>query len=195
MFGRSEERRNPVRVALAQIDTTAGDVPGNRARIRAAWETAKNQRADLVVFPELAVVGYPPRDLLLREGVVRATLEATDALARETAAGPPLVVGTLARNPEPVGPALWNAAALLSGGRVAALYAKRLLPTYDVFDERRYFAPGSAAVAATVAGRRVGLLVCEDLWTADRVGGRRLYDADPPGDLKRLGVDLLVGIS
>lgn len=184
-----------MRVTLAQIDTTAGDVTGNRARILAAWASAKAAGADLVVLPELAVVGYPPRDLLLREGVVRATLEATASLARETATGPALVVGTLGKNPEPVGPPLTNAAALLRGGRVEALYAKRLLPTYDVFDERRYFAPGRAAVRVEVAGRRVGLLVCEDLWAADTVNGRRLYDADPPGDLARLGVDLLVGIS
>jgi NAD+ synthase/NAD+ synthase (glutamine-hydrolysing) len=184
-----------MRVALAQIDTTAGDVPGNRARILAAWETARSEGADLVVLPELAVVGYPPRDLLLREGVVRATLEATQRLAQETAAGPALIVGTLGRNPAPLGPALVNAAALLRGGRVETLYAKRLLPTYDVFDERRYFAPGHAAVRVEVEGRRVGLLVCEDLWTADLVGGRRLYGADPPGDLDALGVDLLVAIS
>jgi NAD+ synthetase len=185
----------PVRIGLAQIDTTAGDIAGNRRRILAAWERARAGGAELVVCPELCVVGYPPRDLLLREGVVRAALEATEALARDTAAGPPLVVGTLARNARPVGPALHNAAALLRGGRVEALYAKRLLPTYDVFDERRYFAPGDRAVRVEVGGRRVGLLVCEDLWSADTVGGRRLYDADPPGDLARLGVDLLVGLS
>jgi NAD+ synthase/NAD+ synthase (glutamine-hydrolysing) len=184
-----------VRVALAQIDTTAGDVGGNRDRILEAWGEARRAGASLVVLPELAVVGYPPRDLLLREGVVRATLEATEELARRTADGPPLVVGTLARNPAPVGPALLNAAVLLRGGRIEACYAKRLLPTYDVFDEGRYFAPGEGAVRVEIDGRRVGLLVCEDLWSGDRPQGRRLYDADPPGDLARLGVDLLVAIS
>lgn len=184
-----------MRIALAQIDTTAGDVPGNVRRIRSAWERARAQGADLVVLPELAVVGYPPRDLLLREGVVRAALEATAALAHDTAGGPPLIVGTLGRNPGPTGPALINAAAFLRGGQVEAVYAKRLLPTYDVFDERRYFAPGTVPVRVTLDGRRLGLLVCEDLWSADTVNGRQLYDADPPGDLARLGVDLLVGIS
>jgi NAD+ synthase (glutamine-hydrolysing) len=184
-----------VRVALAQIDTTAGDVPGNRARLAAAWEAGRAAGADLVVAPELAVLGYPPRDLVLREGVVRATLEATEALARRTADGPPMVVGTLARNSEPIGPGLHNAAVLLRGGRIEATYAKRLLPTYDVFDERRYFAPGREAVVVPVAGRRVGLVVCEDLWSADRPQGRRLYDADPPADARRAGADLLVAIS
>jgi NAD+ synthase/NAD+ synthase (glutamine-hydrolysing) len=184
-----------VRVALAQLDTTAGDVRGNLERIAAAWSRAKAQGADLVVVPELALLGYPPRDLLLREGVVRAALEATEELARRAAAGPPLVVGALARNPEATGPALVNAAAFLRGGRVEALYAKRLLPTYDVFDERRYFAPGRSPVVVPLGGRRVGLLVCEDLWSADRPHGRRLYDADPPGDARRAGADLLVAIS
>jgi NAD+ synthetase len=184
-----------VRIALAQIDTTAGDVAGNSARIRAEWRRAAADGADLLVVPELAVVGYPPRDLLAREGVVRATVEATAALAAEFAGGPAAIVGTVARNPAPTGPGLWNAAAFLRGGRVEAAYAKRLLPTYDVFDERRYFAPGDRPVVVEVAGKRIGLLVCEDLWAADVVGGRRLYDADPPGDLRRAGIDLVVAIS
>ena len=184
-----------MRVALAQIDTTAGDVAGNLRRILDAWSRARAAGADMVVLPELALVGYPPRDLLLREGVVRATLEATHELARAAGSGPALVVGTLARNPAPVGPALVNAAAFLRGGRLEALYAKRLLPTYDVFDERRYFAPGTQAVVVNHAGRRLGLLVCEDLWSADRVAGRRLYEADPPADTQRLGADLLVSLS
>ncbi len=185
----------PLRLALAQIDTTAGDVTGNLRRIRAAVAEARAAGADLVVLPELAVVGYPPRDLLLREGLVRAALAATQALAADTREGPAVIVGTVGLNPQPVGPALVNAAVFLRGGRVEASYAKRLLPTYDVFDERRYFAPGGRAVRVEHAGRRLGLLVCEDLWSADRVGGRRLYDADPVADLVGLGVDALVGLS
>lgn len=184
-----------MRIALAQIDTTAGDVRGNVARIEAAWQQARVQGADLVVLPELAVLGYPPRDLLLREGVVRAALEAHEALARRLAAGPPLLVGSVARNPRPTGPGLVNAALLLRGGRVEATYAKRLLPTYDVFDERRYFAPGEAPVVVEVQGRRLGLLVCEDLWGADRPHGRRLYDCDPPAEACRAGAELLVALS
>ena len=94
-----------------------------------------------------------------------------------------------------MGRPLLNAAVLLDGGRVAATYAKRLLPTYDVFDEHRYFEPGTGPVVVEVAGRRLGLLVCEDLWVQDLVRGRRLYDADPPGDLADLGVDLAVAIA
>jgi NAD+ synthase (glutamine-hydrolysing) len=184
-----------VRVALAQINTTAGDVRGNAGRIRGAWERAAREAADLVVLPELAVVGYPPRDLLLREGVIRAAEDATAELARACADGPAMVLGTVARNPGGVGPGIVNAAAFLRAGRVEAVYAKQLLPTYDVFDERRYFAPGEESVVVEIGGLRVGLLVCEDLWVRDLVGGRHLYDADPPAALKAAGIDLAVGIS
>ena len=184
-----------MKIALAQLDTTAGDVEGNVRRIRDAWTRARRDRADLLVVPELAVVGYPPRDLLLREGVVRAAEHATAELAQEFADGPPAVLGTIVRNPAPTGRGLWNAAAFCRGGRIEAVYAKRLLPTYDVFDEARYFQPGDRPVVVEVAGARLGLSVCEDLWVADRVGGRRLYDADPAGDLARAGAQAIVNVA
>jgi NAD+ synthetase len=184
-----------LRIALAQIDTTAGDAPGNSAKIRAQWQRARDEGADLVVLPEMAVVGYPPRDLLLRPGVVRAAQAATEALAREFADGPAAVVGTVLPNPRPFGRPLLNTAAFLRRGKVEATYAKRLLPTYDVFDEHRYFEPGAGPVVVEVAGLRVGLLICEDLWVSDLVQGRRVYEGDPPGDLAAAGVDLVVGIA
>ncbi len=184
-----------MRIALAQINTTAGDIPGNADRIRAAWSWAREETADLLVVPELAILGYPPRDLLLRESVIAAAERTLRDLARDHRAAPPAVIGTVARNPRSAGPGIVNAAAFLRAGRVETVYAKRLLPTYDVFDERRYFAPGEASCIVEVAGRRVGLLVCEDLWVRDEVRGRRLYDADPPGDLAAEGIDLAVCIS
>jgi len=184
-----------VRIALAQIDTTAGDVPGNVERIRAAWRRAHEEGADLFVAPELAVIGYPPRDLLLRPSVVRAAERATRALAASFRGGPPAVVGTVLPNERDVGRPLVNAAVLLRDGRVEAAYAKRLLPTYDVFDEHRYFEPGEGPVVVEVAGKRVGLLICEDLWVSDLVRGRHLYAADPPADLAAAGVDVVVAIA
>lgn len=184
-----------MRIALAQIDTTAGDVPGNVERIRIAWMRARDADADLLVVPELAVVGYPPRDLLLRPSIVQAAQRATEALAREMADGPAAVVGTVVPNEHPVGRPLHNAAVLLQGGRVEATYAKRLLPTYDVFDEHRYFEPGDGPVVVQVCGQRIGLLICEDLWVSDLVRGRKLYEADPPADLAREGLDLAVAIA
>ncbi len=184
-----------MRIALAQIDTTAGDVAGNEALIQAAWERARAERADLLVVPELALVGYPPRDLLLRDSLVDAAEAALARLALAFADGPAAVVGTARVNPRTVGRPLLNAAVLLQGGEIAATYAKRLLPTYDVFDEHRYFQPGGGPVVVEVAGRRLGLLVCEDLWVKDLVRGRHLYDADPPADLAGLGIDIAVAIA
>lgn len=185
-----------MRVAIAQLNTIPGDVSGNAALIADAWSRAADEHADLLVVPELAIVGYPPRDLLLRRGVVRAAEAAVRHLAEQFADGPAAVVGTVVPNPNPVGRGLWNAAVFLRGGQVETTYAKRLLPTYDVFDELRYFAPGDETTVVDMGpGRRIGLLVCEDLWREDLVRGRRLYSADPPGDLAAAGVDLVVGIS
>ncbi len=184
-----------MRIALAQLNTTAGDVPGNVALIRGAWQKARQAGADLLVVPELAVLGYPPRDLLLRTGVLRAVQEATAALAAEFVHGPAVMLGTLARNPAPTGKPILNSAAFLANGAVQALYAKRLLPTYDVFDEQRYFAAGCGPLVVECAGRKVGVLICEDLWRADLVQGRQLYDADPPADTVAAGADVLVSLN
>ncbi|HVG93183.1 MAG TPA: NAD+ synthase [Planctomycetota bacterium] len=184
-----------MRVAVAQIDTTAGDIAGNARRIGRAWTRAREAGADLLVVPELAVVGYPPRDLLLRDGVVRAAEEAVARLVAEHAAGPAALLGTVVRNAAPAGRALHNAAVLARGGRIETVYRKRLLPTYDVFDETRYFAPGGGPAVVEVAGLSIGLAICEDLWVNDPVGGRRLYDADPPMDLVRAGAEVVVCLS
>ena len=184
-----------MRIALAQLDTTAGDIAGNRAAIAAAWDEAASSGADLLVVPELAIVGYPPRDLLLRDSVIRAAEQALEDLAVAFAHGPAAVLGTVARNPGPTGPGIINAAAFVRGGQVERIYAKRLLPTYDVFDERRYFAAGDEPCVVEHEGLRIGLLVCEDLWVRDLVRGRQLYEADPPADLAAAGVDLVVSIS
>ena len=184
-----------MRIALAQINTTAGDVAGNTARLRAAAERAAAAGAQLLVAPELAIAGYPPRDLLLRPGFVAAVEAATQSLADALPEGLAAIVGTVWRDTRPEGPPIVNAAAFLQDSAVRALYAKRLLPTYDVFDERRYFAPGDAPCAVEVGGQRVGLLICEDLWGRDPVYGRTRYHVDPPAEVKALGVDLVVGIS
>ena len=184
-----------MRIAIAQINTTAGDIPGNTQRLRDAWRWAAAQGADLFVAPELAVVGYPPRDLLLRGSVRRASEAATRALAQEFPDGPDAVFGAVWTSPHPVGPGIVNAAVHCSGGAVATVYAKRLLPTYDVFDERRYFAAGEAPCVVEVAGHRVGLLVCEDLWVRDPVYGRLRYRDDPVADLSEANPDVVVAIS
>jgi NAD+ synthase (glutamine-hydrolysing) len=179
-----------VKVALCQIDTRVGDLPGNAARVLAAHRAAASAGADLSIFPELVVTGYPPRDLLLDDAFVDAAIAATERIASEAADLPPLVVGSIARAPSrtPLHPGLVNVAAVLEGGRVRETIAKRLLPVYDVFLEPRWFVPGPPSVSVEVAGAKVGLLVCEDLWDEG-------YPESPGDDLVAAGAETLVCIA
>jgi len=186
--------RPSIRVALAQLNPTVGDVAGNRDLIAAAYERAVEAGADLVVTPELSLVGYPPRDLLHRGALLDACEDALSELAALTADAPALLVGTPVRHEGPGRP-LRNVAAVCADGAVAARGAKRLLPTYDVFDEDRYFEPGEGPTTVEVAGATVGLSVCEDAWNETEIEGVGRYDADPLGDLASAGADLLVNVS
>jgi NAD+ synthase (glutamine-hydrolysing) len=149
-----------VRIALAQVDTTVGDLVGNVELLTAWASRATEADADVVVFPELAITGYPPEDLVLRPSFVDDNLVALDALAEDTAGGCSVVVGFVDRSER----GIHNAAALLGDGRVVARYHKAKLPNYGVFDEARTFVPGDAACAVRVAGSELGLSVCEDAW-------------------------------
>ncbi|HVO20820.1 MAG TPA: NAD+ synthase [Anaeromyxobacter sp.] len=188
------------RIALAQVNPTVGDLGGNSAKVRLATERARAAGAGLVLFPELCLCGYPPRDFLdLPEFVARCG-EALSELARPAAwsEGVAVVLGF----PEaPAGappPGLYNAAALLAGGALRAVGRKSLLPTYDVFDETRYFLPSPASTAVP-AGRGVpldlGLSVCEDVWNDKRFWDRPRYERDPIADLAASGSSLIVNIS
>jgi NAD+ synthase len=149
------------RITLAQLNPTVGDVSGNAAKARAARQKAEADGADLLVLPELFMTGYPPEDLVLKPAFQAACREAVEALARDTAAGGPAVlIGT----PWVEDDKLYNACALLDGGRIAALRFKANLPNYGVFDEKRLFARGPASGPVTVKGVRVGVPICEDIW-------------------------------
>ncbi|MDH4111171.1 MAG: NAD+ synthase [Actinomycetota bacterium] len=150
------------RLALGQVNLTVGDLTGNVDRMAAMADDATKAGADLIAFPELAITGYPPEDLVLRPEFVREGLEALDALARRTATTCPVVVGFVDRSE--VG--LHNAAALLRDGTVETRYHKVQLPNFGVFDERRYFVPGTQAVRIEAGGLTCGLSVCEDAWHA-----------------------------
>jgi NAD+ synthase (glutamine-hydrolysing) len=150
-----------VRVALGQIDPTVGDLAGNVERMVEMAGRASASRADVVCFPELAITGYPPEDLVLRPEFVEDNLAALEELARRTADGCAILTGFVDRTPS----GLHNAAALLREGRVQARYAKVKLPNYGVFDERRYFVPGDAACEVRLASSDLGVSVCEDAWT------------------------------
>ncbi|MGB4581400.1 MAG: NAD+ synthase [Coriobacteriia bacterium] len=148
-----------MRIALGQMNATVGDIEGNLARCIDAVNAAG--RVDLVVLPELALTGYPPEDLLARPDFVDRALEALDAFA--AAITTPALVGFVDRT----GDGLGNAAALVRGGRVEAVYHKRLLPNYGVFDEERYFEPGDRDVIVTIAGERCAITICEDIWVPE----------------------------
>ncbi|MBN1773465.1 MAG: NAD+ synthase [Deltaproteobacteria bacterium] len=182
-----------MRVALAQVNPTVGDLDGNARRILAAAREAHARGASLVVFPELALAGYPPRDLLERSTFVARNEAVLGELARALPALTALV-GFVERNADGAGRPVFNAAARLERGRVAGVYRKRLLPTYDVFDEDRHFEPGTAPCVFEHAGRRVGVTICEDLWTAGTDEAVR-HRADPLAETRAAGAELVVNLS
>jgi len=178
-----------MRIAPLQIDSVVGDVQGNLARIADAARTAAKQGAELAVTSELAICGYPPRDLVEREGFVERCERAVADLAMQCPL--PILIGS----PRRVGRRARNAVAFLRGGRIEAWYDKRLLPTYDVFDEWRHFEPGAEPLVIEVAGARLGVLVCEDLWRADDAVGPGRYACDPLADCAARGVHAIVALS
>ncbi len=185
------------RVALAQIDTTVGDVDGNVARVLDACREAAAQGAQIVVLPELVVSGYPPRDLLNLPDFRRAVDEGVEAIVRGLPEGIVAVFGAPRPRARPGHP-LHNAAIVARRSEILLEVPKALLPTYDVFDERRYFepAPEHAPRVVEVFGERLGVLVCEDVWN-DRFfwGDARLYDRDPVAEAIEQGATLLVNVS
>lgn len=183
-----------MRVALAQIDPVVAGVRGNVERIKEAASRAEAAGAELVVFPEQCLGGYPALDLWEDPSFIRAANEALRELAR-FAGQTGLVVGWPEPNPGRRGKAVFNSAALLHKGKVAAVRRKRLLPTYDVFDEARYFEPGGENAVIRFKGRRLGLTVCEDAWAGTPYAGRNLYHADPVREHVRAGADLHVNVS
>jgi NAD+ synthase (glutamine-hydrolysing) len=185
--------QHDMKIALAQLNPIVGDIAGNAERIMCAVDRAADAGADLVVTGELSVVGYPPRDLLRKEQFVADSVSAVEALARRctrTAA----LVGFVRPTPEATGRPLQNAAALLADGRILRVHVKTLLPTYDVFDETRYFEPSGRVECFERAGRHIGLSICEDLWDAEALG-RELYGDDPIARLVRAGADLIVNMA
>jgi NAD+ synthase (glutamine-hydrolysing) len=184
-----------MRIGLAQLNPTVGDLAGNRRLILAAYDTLVAAGAELVVFPELIVCGYPPRDLLFKRRFVPDVEESMRAIAAAIGEVPALV-GTVETNPSGRGRPFYNAAAFCHRGRIVSVAAKCLLPTYDVFDEDRYFEPAPQPTVVTHAGLRIGITICEDIWTHPMISTRRLYHGlDPVRQLAGQKCDLVVNLS
>ena len=183
-----------MKIALAQIDTTVGDFAGNVELIVKFAHRACDRGADLVVFPELALCGYPPRDLVEKAGFVERSESELMRLARSLPPIPTLV-GYVRRSRANRGKPVANAAAWLEGGQVVADYAKILLPFYDVFDESRYFEPGSGVCVHDFGGCRVGVTICEDIWNDKHFWTNRLYARDPVEECVAAGANLLLNIA
>ncbi len=185
-----------MRIALAQIDNTVGDLEGNTALILRTAREAAGRGAEVAVFPELAICGYPPRDLVEKESFLDRTAEQLNRLARETAGLElAIICGYAGRSQVQTGKRAANCAAVVERGEIVFRQTKMLLPTYDVFDEARYFVPGERESVFTLRGCPVALTICEDAWNDKQFWERRLYRQDPVEDMARAGARILISIN
>lgn len=182
-----------MKIALAQLDPTVGDFAGNSARILEMAQKARQRGADLAVFSELCLCGYLPQDLLERPSFRERNLRELNCLAKKLPV--PAIVGYVGRTGETTGKSATNAAALIADGQIAFEQRKMLLPTYDVFDESRYFQPARSQQVFPFAGEQLGITVCEDIWNDKNFWVNRLYDRDPVAELVGQGTTLLVNLS
>jgi NAD+ synthetase len=177
-----------------QLNSTIGDFAGATRKLLEGYAQACRKGAEFVIAPELFLCGYPPRDLLLRRDFLQGNLGALDEAARQV--GPiPLCVGFVDENPHRPGKALSNSAAVLQGGKIVGRFNKSLLPTYDVFDEARYFEPARSVALFPHRGRKLAITICEDVWNDEDFWPERLYGRDPVKELISLGADLIVNLS
>src|SRR5450755_1846521 len=183
-----------VKIALGQINPTVGDFSGNAAKIIQFALQARSAGAGLILFPELAVSGYPPRDLVERSSFVARSRATVERIAKETS-GIAVICGTVTPAEAESGKKVMNSAALLRDGRIDFIQSKMLLPTYDVFDEMRNFAPAKSQQLFSMSGRQMALTICEDAWNDKRFWNRRMYGIDPVEELVRSGGNFVLNIS
>ena len=192
-----------MKIAIAQLNPIIGDLAGNSAQILMAAKECLDQKVSLLVTPELSLCGYPPRDLLMHDGFIQEMAIALGKLAKNLPPEIAVLVGTVEPNSQAEitgGKPLFNSAALLQNGKIQQVFHKRLLPTYDVFDEDRYFEAGDRPnlfVLNIGAGHnlRIGVTICEDIWNDYKFWGKRFYTSDPVTDLAQQSVDVLVNLS
>ena len=183
-----------MKIGMAQINTTVGDINGNRDRVIQAMGKARDLGADIAVFPELCLTGYPPRDLLGLHGFVEANLQAVRDIASHCGSMG-VIVGFVDRNQKNEGRDFHNAAAFLAEGKMQAIVHKTLLPTYDVFDEDRYFESSRSVRVVPFRSQVLGISICEDAWNSEDFWSRPLYSTDPIRNQVEHGANLLINIS
>lgn len=183
-----------MKVILAQINTRVGDLTNNTERIIQHISQARSEGADLIVFPELSITGYPPEDLVEKKAFVRKNQEMLD-LIREATDGIGVLCGFVAPNNDPEGHHVFNAAALIENRQIIGIQYKTLLPNYDVFDEMRHFEPAKHKKIFTFRGVKLGISICEDSWNDKDFWKRRIYHNDPIEELFNQGAEILINIS
>jgi NAD+ synthase (glutamine-hydrolysing) len=192
--GRAAAILDSLKIGVLQLNSTVGDFAANRKKLLAGHEKACALGAEFVLAPELFLCGYPPRDLLLRADFIEANLAALAETAKHIGAVP-LCVGYVDKNPERPGRALHNAAAVVQNGEIVWCIGKCLLPTYDVFDEDRYFEPAKTIAPFEFNGRKLGITICEDIWNDQDFWPERLYRRDPVKELIAQGAEIILNIS
>lgn len=183
-----------MKICLAQINPTVGAFKQNTRKICRFINTAKKKGADLVVFPEMSIVGYPPKDLLELSGFVDNNLKALEEV-RDNVTGISTIVGFIDRNVARRGKNLFNAAAYINNKKIVSRHYKSLLPTYDVFDEDRYFEPTHTISLTKIFGRKFGISICEDIWGADVVWQGKIHHNDPVKSMIKQGAEIIINIS
>jgi NAD+ synthase (glutamine-hydrolysing) len=183
-----------LKIGLLQLNSTVGDFAANQKKLLAGYEKAVALGAEFILAPELFLCGYPPRDLLLRDDFIEANLAALNETAEKIGAIP-LCLGYVDRNPEKPGRALRNSAAVLQNGKIIWRTTKSLLPTYDVFDEDRYFEPAKKIEPFEFNGRKLGITICEDIWNDEDFWPERIYRCDPIKELIAQGAEIILNIS
>ncbi|QYX30680.1 NAD+ synthase [Sphaerospermopsis torques-reginae] len=187
-----------MKIAIAQLNPIIGDLTGNAQKILETAQQAAANNVRLLLTPELSLCGYPPRDLLLNPSFVKSMDITLKKLAQDLPPNLAVLVGTAVKNKDAHitgGKTLFNSIALLEAGKIKQYFHKRLLPTYDVFDENRYFEPGLQANYFALDDINIGVTICEDLWNDEEFWGKRHYPVNPISDLSILGVDLIVNLS
>ena len=184
-----------MKIGIAQINTTVGDLSGNSQLIVSAYNSLVADGAELILFPELALCGYPPRDLLFKSRFVRDIKDALESIAQQIGEVPAVIGYVQDRGSSVTGRPFYNAAAWCESGKICAVGHKSLLPSYDVFDEERYFEPAEGPMIYEWKGKKVGITICEDIWTHPDLQTSRRYCNDPLGELAEQKIDLLLNLS